>query len=74
MFYHKNNDTLNKIYSALKESKIKIDDKGLIVVENTKTSLNNVYAGGDAVTGAATVILAMEAGKKGALEIMEGLK
>ena len=30
--------------------------------ENLKTSLENVYAGGDAVTGAATVILAMGAG------------
>ena len=61
-------------HSAIKESKIKIDDRGLIVVENTKTSLNNVYAGGDAVTGSATVILAMEAGKKAATEIMDGLK
>ena len=33
----------------------------------------SVFAGGDAVTGAATVILAMEAGKKGASEIMEYL-
>lgn len=31
-----------------------------------KTSKDGVYAGGDAVTGAATVILAMEAGKAGA--------
>ena len=46
---------------------------GLIVVEGTKTSLDNVYAGGDAVTGAATVILAMEAGKKAAKEIMDAL-
>ena len=30
------------------------------------TSREGVYAGGDAVTGAATVILAMGAGKKGA--------
>ncbi len=61
-------------HSALKDSNIELSDKGLIVVEGTKTSLDNVYAGGDAVTGAATVILAMEAGKKGAQEIMEGLK
>ena len=61
-------------HSALKNSDIKTTDKGLIIVENTKTSLDKVYAGGDAVTGSATVILAMEAGKKGALEIMEGLK
>ena len=37
---------------------------GIVVVEETgKTSLDGVYAGGDAVTGAATVILAMGAGK-----------
>ena len=61
-------------HSALKETNIDLTDKGLIVVEGTKTSLDKVYAGGDAVTGAATVILAMEAGKKAALEIMEALK
>ena len=33
--------------------------------------MRHVYAGGDAVTGAATVILAMEAGKEAAKEIME---
>ena len=60
--------------SAVKNSKIELTDKGLIVVENSKTSLKNVYAGGDAVTGSATVILAMEAGKKAAKEIMDKLK
>ena len=34
--------------------------------DNGQTSRDGVYAGGDAVTGAATVILAMEAGKAGA--------
>ena len=58
-------------HEALKESKIKLDERGLIVVDGTKTSLDKVYAGGDAVTGAATVILAMEAGKKAAQEIMK---
>ena len=61
-------------HSAVKNSDIELSDRGLIVVENTKTSLKKVYAGGDAVTGAATVILAMEAGKKAATEIMEALK
>ena len=61
-------------HGALKDSDIELSDRGLIVVEGTKTSLNNVYAGGDAVTGAATVILAMEAGKKAAQEIIENLK
>ncbi|WP_298070948.1 NADPH-dependent glutamate synthase [uncultured Faecalibaculum sp.] len=38
----------------------------LIVDENEQTSREGVYAGGDAVTGAATVISAMGAGKKAA--------
>lgn len=41
--------------------------------EHGKTTKEGVYAGGDAVTGAATVILAMEAGKIGAKGIMEYL-
>lgn len=45
---------------------------GIIVEESTgKTSKNAVYAGGDAVTGAATVILAMGAGKTAAKAIDE---
>lgn len=40
---------------------------------NGKTSKDGVYAGGDAVTGAATVILAMEAGRAGARGIDEFL-
>ena len=39
---------------------------GIIVTEDGLTSRNNVYAGGDAVTGAATVISAMGAGKTAA--------
>ncbi|KAB1439814.1 NADPH-dependent glutamate synthase [Candidatus Galacturonibacter soehngenii] len=42
--------------------------------EHGKTTKEGVYAGGDAVTGAATVILAMEAGKIGAKGIMEFLE
>ena len=41
--------------------------------ENGKTTKEGVYAGGDAVTGAATVILAMGAGKAGAKGIHEDL-
>ena len=45
---------------------------GIIVEEETgKTSREGVYAGGDAVTGAATVILAMGAGKTAAAAIDE---
>ena len=36
---------------------------GIIIKENGETSVDGVFAGGDAVTGAATVILAMGAGK-----------
>lgn len=47
---------------------------GIIVDEDTmKTSKDGVYAGGDTVTGAATVILAMGAGKKAAKAIDEYL-
>ncbi len=46
----------------------------LIVDENMKTTKDGVYAGGDAVTGAATVILAMGAGKTAATAIDEYLK
>ena len=60
-------------HEALKSSDIKLSDRGLIVVDDSKTSLKSVYAGGDAVTGAATVILAMEAGKKAAQKIIEEL-
>ncbi len=42
---------------------------GIITDENGLTSREGVYAGGDAVTGAATVILAMGAGKKAAVAI-----
>ena len=42
--------------------------------ENGKTSKEGVYAGGDAVTGAATVILAMGAGKAAAKGIDEYLR
>ena len=48
--------------------------KCIVAEEETgKTSKEGVYAGGDAVTGAATVILAMGAGKAGAKGIDEFL-
>ena len=46
---------------------------GIIVTEEGLTSRNNVYAGGDAVTGAATVISAMGAGKTAANAIDKAL-
>jgi glutamate synthase (NADPH/NADH) small chain len=42
--------------------------------ENLMTSIDGVFAGGDIVTGAATVIEAMGAGKKAAKSIVEYLK
>ncbi|EJT6495215.1 NADPH-dependent glutamate synthase [Clostridium perfringens] len=50
---------------------LKTNKRGCLLVdeESLKTSLNGIYAGGDAVTGAATVILAMGAGKKAAKSI-----
>lgn len=46
---------------------------GIVVNEEGLTSRKGVYAGGDAVTGAATVILAMGAGKTAAKAIDEEL-
>lgn len=57
--------------------KLETAKRGILVVdENMMTSVDGVYAGGDAVTGAATVILAMGAGRKAASAILErfGLK
>ena len=51
------------------------NNRGCIVVDdNLKTSIDGIYAGGDAVTGAATVISAMGAGKQAAKSIDEYLK
>ena len=46
---------------------------GIVVNEDALTSREGVYAGGDAVTGAATVILAMGAGKQAAAALHENL-
>lgn len=63
------NPLIKKTTSGLETNK-----KGCIVVnEDGLTSRPNVYAGGDAVTGAATVILAMGAGKLAAKSIDESL-
>ena len=54
---------------------LETNSKGCIVAdENMATSREGVFAGGDAVTGAATVILAMGAGKKAAASIAEYLQ
>ena len=55
--------------------KLETNRKGCLIVneETMKTTMDGVYAGGDAVTGAATVILAMGAGKAAAKSIHEYL-
>ena len=53
---------------------LETNNKGCFIVnEDMKTTKESVYAGGDAVTGAATVILAMGAGKRAAKAIDEYL-
>ena len=47
---------------------------GIVADENGQTSREGVFAGGDAVTGSATVILAMGAGKSAAQAIDEYIK
>ncbi len=55
-------------------SGLEIGRRGNIVTdENGKTSKDRVWAGGDIVTGAATVILAMGAGRKAALSMHDYL-
>ena len=56
------------------ETRLETAKKGILVVdEDMMTSLDGVYAGGDAVTGAATVILAMGAGRKASSAILKRL-
>lgn len=52
---------------------LELNKKGYIAVneETCETSIPNVFAGGDIVTGAATVILAMGAGRKAGAAIAE---
>ena len=48
-----------------------VNDRGYIIADHTtgKTSREGVYAGGDIVTGSATVISALGAGRKAAQAI-----
>ncbi|MBE5928875.1 MAG: NADPH-dependent glutamate synthase [Lachnospiraceae bacterium] len=64
----------NPLISSTTEG-LDINKRGCIVAEdNGSTSKDGVFAGGDAVTGAATVILAMGAGKAAAKGIHEYLQ
>ena len=54
---------------------LEVNRKGCLVVnEDHMTTRDQVYAGGDAVTGAATVILAMGAGKEAAAAIDQAMQ
>lgn len=65
----------NPLISSTTEG-LDVNRKGCIVADESygKTSREGVFAGGDAVTGAATVILAMGAGKAAAAGIHEYLQ
>jgi len=54
---------------------IETNRRGCIIIneDNGETTIPGIFAGGDAVTGSATVILAMSAGKKAAFGIHEHL-
>ena len=58
---------LTREYADLQTTK-----RGTLIVneDSQETSVQNIFAGGDAVTGAATVILAMGAGKNAAKTII----
>lgn len=54
---------------------LEVNKRGCLIVDESHcTTKEGVYAGGDAVTGAATVILAMGAGKSAAAEIDKFIK
>lgn len=64
----------NPLISSTTEGLLVNRRKCIVAEESTgKTTKDGVYAGGDAVIGAATVILAMEAGRAGARGIHEYL-
>jgi glutamate synthase (NADPH/NADH) small chain len=55
--------------------KLELNKRGNIITdESGKTNVDGIYAGGDIVSGAATVISAMGAGRKAAKAIDEFLK
>lgn len=67
--------TLANPLLASSDSRLEVDSGNHIVVDkDMQTSIQRVYAGGDIVTGAATVIEALGAGKKAALNILKNLR
>ena len=70
------NDVLTVLVAEIKTDK-QVDITKAVTIkadENGQTSRKYIFAGGDAVSGAATVILAMGAGRKAAAAIMEALR
>jgi glutamate synthase (NADPH/NADH) small chain len=65
--------TPNPIIKQTTEGLVTAEWGGILVDENGKTSIEAVYAGGDIVTGEATVISAMGAGRRAARAIHEFL-
>ena len=61
MLWHQPNPLIKSTTKGLEINK----KGGIVVNEDGLTSRENVYAGGDAVTGAATVILAMAPARRG---------
>ena len=53
---------------------VAVNDKGLIVVEGSKTNVAGIFAAGDVAHGGKTVVEAVAAGKIAAIEIMDYLK
>ena len=64
----------NPLILSTTENLVATKKGGIEADENGQTSREGVFAGGDAVTGAATVILAMGAGKTGAASIDKYIK
>ncbi len=67
--------TVNPLIKMAPKS-LKMDEKGGIIVDEPTmvTSLDGVFAGGDAISGSATVIFAMGCGKKAAYGIDNYIK
>ena len=53
---------------------VAVNDKGLIVVQGSKTNVAGIFAAGDVAHGGKTVVEAVAAGKIAAVEIMDYLK
>jgi dihydropyrimidine dehydrogenase (NAD+) subunit PreT len=53
---------------------VSVNEKGLVVVNGSKTNVAGIFAGGDVAHGGKTVVEAVAAGKLAAFEIMDYLK